>query len=129
MEKVKVFTVLGNTNFQKFSIKSVVNHGDYAPKHLIVGGGKIICVLDFGEVQGNYWGYDLIRWDYWFGDYIGIEALRRGYGENNFDDQFKELSRLLGLKIALDTAWWYLENDYKEGVVQSIERAERYLFY
>lgn len=104
-------------------VGSVLNHGDFGPKHIMVDGDKITGILDWGEAQGNSPVYDIARWDYWFGDWIPTEWLKEGYTDKSiFDENFELLTKLIHLRSSLILIFWYDEFKYPMGVERAKEK-------
>lgn len=103
-------------NRQPCNVPSILNHGDYGLKHLMYDGKNICGILDWGEVNGNSPIYDLVRWDYWFGDEIPTEWLIEGYGNMQIISTYKDDLCWLRLITGLGVLWWYAKQNYPEAI-------------
>lgn len=114
---IKIFEVI-RKKVSEFpdSTVSILNHGDYGLKHLMYDGKNICGILDWGEVSGNSPIYDLVRWDYWFGDQIPTEWLIEGYQNKEAIISYKDNLSWLRLDKGLGVLWWYVEQNYPEAV-------------
>lgn len=98
------------------STTPILNHGDYGLKHLMYDGKNICGILDWGEVNGNHPIYDLVRWDYWFGDEIPTKWLIEGYQNKEAISDYKYNLPWLRLDKGLGVLWWYVKENYPEAV-------------
>lgn len=99
--------------------ESVLNHGDFGPKHFMYDNNKIIGILDWGQAQGNIKEGDLVWWDYWYGDSLPLEWLIKGYGLKTIDIEKVEIMKL---NKGLSSLWWYWENKYKKGIEEVVAK-------
>lgn len=98
-------------------VKPHLNHGDYSHKHFMVKDNKIVAILDWGGVRSDTPVYDFAWWDYWFGEYIPTEWLKKGYlNKEVFDNDFDDFLHLLRLFRGLETLNWYHLEKYKPAV-------------
>ncbi len=105
-------------------VNSVLNHGDFGPKHIMFSGKKITGIIDWGDASGHSAVHDFARWDYWFGEDLPLELLKKGYSDKKlFNNDFEELLRLIKLHIGLEVLWWYDVQGYKP----NIEKAKKQL--
>ncbi len=120
----KVFRILKEKKLF-MSTKSVLNHNDFGPKHIMVKNDKITGILDFGEVSGHSPINDFAKWDYWFSNEIPLDWLKSGYSNKNlFDSHFDEILHWIKLNNGLSVLWWYYTQNYSEAV----EKAKQKLY-
>ncbi len=106
-------------------ISPLLSHNDFGPKHIVVKDGKIVGILDFGEVAGHSSVNDFAKWDYWFSYEIPLSWLQEGYSNKNlFDGDFEELLNWIKLSHGVGVLWWYDRHKYLKGV----ENAKKKLY-
>lgn len=108
------FRVGINLKKSLLAIRPYLNHGDYFPKHLIIRKGKIVGILDWGEVRSGSPVYDFANWDFWIGMHFPIEWLKDGYSNRTlFNDEFEDLFHFMKITIGLEVLDWYSKQEYK----------------
>jgi aminoglycoside phosphotransferase (APT) family kinase protein len=113
----KVFDIL--RSYQKFDYnpESILAHGDFGPKHIMIADNKITGVLDFGQVNGHSPINDFAKWDYWFSDEIPLEWLKEGYSNQAiFNDDFSNILYWITVNNALEDFEWYIGKNYQAGI-------------
>lgn len=117
---LKILTLAG----EKFSnTNSVLNHGDFAAKHIMYERDKLTGLIDFGEVLGHSPVYDFARWEYWFGNDKYYGWIKDGYTDKLiFGDGFDELSRVIQVDICLGTMYWYFQQKYSRGIKMAVTK-------
>ncbi len=125
----KAVEILAERTPKYKDLKPTFNHGDFSPKHVMYEGNEVTGILDFGDVQSHAPIFDIVRWEYWYGDSEILKWLKEGYPDKSiFDDSFNELSYLIKLNTALGTIWHYkTRTDYPEGVKNGISRLKELL--
>lgn len=109
-------------------IQPVLNHGDFAGKHIMYIGTKVSGIIDFGEVLGHSPVFDFARWEYWFGNDKYYTWLKEGYENKSiFGGGFGELSHLIQLDMSLGTTWWYYKQKYDAGIKRAINKMNELL--
>lgn len=99
------------------SRKPGLNHADFGHKHMMVGGGKIVAILDWGSVRSDLPVYDFGSWDFWFGDDIPTQWLKDGYTNKTiFDDMFEDFLHFIRITKGLENLAWYHKQKYSEMV-------------
>lgn len=94
-----------------------LNHGDYSHKHFMVKDNKITCILDWGGVRSDTPIYDFANWDYWFGEYIPTDWLKKGYTDKSlFDKGYDDSLHMWRLFKGLEILNWYHQAKYKPAV-------------
>lgn len=108
----------------KFSdINPILNHGDFAAKHIMFERDKITGLIDFGEVLGHSPVYDFSRWEYWFGNDKYYGWIKDGYTDKSiFGNGFDELSRVIQVDICLGTMYWYFQQKYSRGIKMAVTK-------
>jgi|SRR3989338_53217 len=97
------------------SKKPCLNHADFAHKHFIVRGEKIVGILDWGSVRSDLPIYDFANWDFWFGENIPTKWLKDGYTNKEiFDNDFDDFLHFIRITKALETLDWYHKQKYTE---------------
>lgn len=97
--------------------KPCLNHSDFAHKHFMVRGSKIVAILDWGSVRSDLPTYDFANWDFWFGENIPTEWLKDGYiNKELFDNDFDDFLHFIRITKALENLDWYHKQKYSEMV-------------
>lgn len=130
-EKIKLALQTISSQGKQFNlINSEFNHGDFAPKHILIEGDKVTGIIDFGDVLAHSPVFDFARWEYWYGQSTALDWLKEGYSDKAmFDRNYKELSHLIKLNLSLGTIWHYSRRNYKKGINHGIERMIELLKY
>lgn len=109
---------------------SILNHGDFGPKHIMVEGDSITGILDWGETLGHLPVYDFAYWDYWRGDKIPTEWLKEGYDNKAiFDKDFDTVTHLIKLHLGIGLLYHYHQDSYLPNVELVKRNFDRDLAY
>ena len=57
----------------------ILVHNDYGPRHILVNGGKISGIIDFGNCKGGFPEQDFAWCYFWDNDSHSIELMKQGY--------------------------------------------------
>lgn len=113
-EMKNIFTILVRES--KRSYQSVLNHNDYAPKHIMVEDGQVTGIIDWGEASGNSPIADFFTYSFWYPN-IPWEWLKEGYENKEiFEDDFEKKLYALSLNKALGTLWHYYDTKSQYGL-------------
>lgn len=119
----KALSILDAFSRTSPNIPAVLNHNDFGPKHILLDGGEITGIIDFGEVCGNSPVNDLAKWDYWFSYLAPLEWLTNGYTNKSlFDDDFVRHLHTSRIHIGLDVLWWYFDQNYIKAIQQAKDK-------
>jgi aminoglycoside phosphotransferase (APT) family kinase protein len=119
-ENIEASINKANKLIDKFKIryeskKPCLNHSDFAHKHFMVKGGKIVAILDWGSVRSDLPIYDFANWDFWFGENIPTEWLKDGYTNKKlFDSDFEDFLHFIRITKGLENLDWYHQQKYRE---------------
>jgi len=115
---------LGELSEKYNSDQAYFNHGDFAPKHFVVGeDGHIKAVLDFGCSEGADPVKAFADWDFWFGEKCSSDVLRELYPNKKiFSEDFEEKKRMYGILKALDLVYYYDEIGDEPGMKMAVEK-------
>jgi aminoglycoside phosphotransferase (APT) family kinase protein len=95
--------------------KPCLNHSDFAHKHFMVKGDKIVAILDWGSVRSDLPIYDFANWDFWFGENIPTEWLKDGYTNKEiFNNDFEDFLHFIRITKGLENLDWYHQQKYSE---------------
>lgn len=120
-----IFQILSNNSQNIPDLRPVLNHNDYAPKHFLVRDSKIVGIIDFGQAGGHSPINDFAKWLYWYGSDT-LPYLKEGYENKSLlDSSFDEMLSWIAMNNGLSAMWWYVEKDYKGGVVDTYKRLEK----
>lgn len=99
-------------------------HGDFSIKHLLVKNNKIVGIVDFENAKGGDPVFDLAWFDYFYGEDIPREWIRKGYSNKKiFDKDFDKKMFLYQLYLGLI----FLDYYESEKNVAGLEHARKKL--
>ena len=109
---------------QRYKSKSpCLNHADFAHKHFMVKGGKIVAILDWGSARSDLPIYDFASWDFWFGEFIPTQWLKEEYTDKKlFENDFEDFLHFIRITKGLENLDWYHKQKYSEMIEKIKEK-------
>ncbi|HZZ88086.1 MAG TPA: aminoglycoside phosphotransferase family protein [Caulobacteraceae bacterium] len=105
-----------------------LTHNDLRACHVLVHGGRLSGIIDFGQVSMDTPINEFAKWDYWEAPALPVAWLREDYADEAlFDELFDARFQALRLANALWALRWYALTGYAAGVARAAASIERYV--
>ena len=100
-------------------------HGDFGPKHILIGGELITGIIDFENCKSGDPMFDFSWWSYFGKNRPSIEWLKSGYERvAKLSPDFEKRILIGRLRLGMDMIWYYDSEGHDLGIKLAKENLE-----